>query len=68
MSVKNMGHAMIGIEYSRYSALSKRYERCSLKYGFYPAFNSIPTGTGESVAVHFRLSPLQRFSLFILPS
>ena len=31
-----MGHAMIGIEYTRYSNITKRNERYGLKYGFYP--------------------------------
>ena len=31
-----MGHTMIGIEYSRFSQISKRYERYKLQYGFYP--------------------------------
>ncbi|MBR6089999.1 MAG: hypothetical protein IKP86_08705, partial [Anaerolineaceae bacterium] len=31
------GHAGIGIEYSRYSRRSNRYERYNLRYGFYPA-------------------------------
>ena len=32
-----MGHTMIGIEYSRFSKISNRYERYKMKYGFYPA-------------------------------
>ena len=34
---EEMGHTMIGIEYSRFSKISNRYERYGLKYGFYPA-------------------------------
>ena len=32
-----MGHTMLGIEYSRFSRISNRYERYRIKYGFYPA-------------------------------
>ena len=32
-----VGHAFLGIEYSRKSIISGRYERYKLKYGFYPA-------------------------------
>ena len=32
-----MGHTMLGIEYSRFSKISNRYERYRIKYGFYPA-------------------------------
>ena len=33
----HMGHVMLGIEYSRKSLVSNRYERYKLLYGFYPA-------------------------------
>ena len=36
-----MGHAMIGIHYSRYSKASDRTERFSIKYGFYPAGGTV---------------------------
>ncbi len=36
MAFTEMGHTMIGIEYSRFSQISKRYERYKLQYGFYP--------------------------------
>ena len=36
MAGVEMGHSMIGIEYSRFSQISKRYERYKLQYGFYP--------------------------------
>lgn len=36
MAFTEMGHTMIGIEYSRFSKISKRYERYKLQYGFYP--------------------------------
>lgn len=42
------GHTWIGIEYSRYSRRSNRYERYNLKYGFYPA-NDHKKGTGLSM-------------------
>ena len=32
-----VGHAMLGIEYTRFSKITDRYERCKLQYGFYPA-------------------------------
>ena len=34
---REVGHTMIGIEYSRKSLISGRYERYKLQYGFYPA-------------------------------
>ena len=37
MEGTNMGHVMLGIEYSRKSLVSNRYERYKLQYGFYPA-------------------------------
>ncbi len=37
MTGREIGHAFIGIEYSRWSAVSNRYERYKLEYGFYPA-------------------------------
>ncbi|MBQ9503950.1 MAG: hypothetical protein IJU93_02975 [Lachnospiraceae bacterium] len=33
----DMGHAFIGIDYSRFSNVSNRMERYSVRYGFYPA-------------------------------
>ena len=36
MNKKNVGHAMIGIEYSRFSKVTDRFERYNLQYGFYP--------------------------------
>ena len=36
MAGSEMGHTMIGIEYSRFSRYSNRYERYKLQYGFYP--------------------------------
>ncbi|WP_029322126.1 hypothetical protein [Butyrivibrio sp. AE3004] len=40
-----MGHAMLGINYTRYSKITGRYERYGLKYGFYPAGGMIKNGT-----------------------
>lgn len=36
MEGTEMGHTTLGIEYSRYSQISDRYERYDLRYGFYP--------------------------------
>ena len=41
----DIGHAMIGIEYSRFSHVTNRYERYRMKYGFYPAFAGGMSGT-----------------------
>ncbi len=38
------GHSGIGIEYSRYSRQTKRYERYSLRYGFYQSGPTISGG------------------------
>ena len=43
-----VGHAFLGIEYSRKSAISGRYERYKLKYGFYPA-NGFDAMTSSSL-------------------
>ena len=40
MASKEVGHTMIGIEYSRKSAISGRYERYNLRYGFYPQYGT----------------------------
>lgn len=42
---KEMGHTFLGIEYSRFSKISNRYERYRIKYGFYPAGGTV-TGSG----------------------
>ena len=41
-----MGHTLLGIEYSRFSKITNRYERYMIKYGFYPAggFGSVSSG------------------------
>ena len=43
---KEMGHTLLGIEYSRFSKITNRYERYMIKYGFYPAggFGSVSAG------------------------
>ena len=33
---REMGHTFLGIEYSRFSKVTNRYERYMIKYGFYP--------------------------------
>ena len=42
---KEMGHTFLGIEYSRFSKISNRYERYRIRYGFYPAGGTV-TGSG----------------------
>ncbi len=37
MHYLEMGHTMLGIEYTRYSKITGRKERYNIKYGFYPA-------------------------------
>ena len=39
------GHAGIGIEYSRYSLRSNRYERYNLRYGFFPGSQETKQGS-----------------------
>ena len=54
-----MGHTMIGIEYSRKSAVSNRYERYKVQYGFYPA-GSVTNGSGTAVMMrHNAIMPGQ---------
>lgn len=50
----NMGHSGIGIEYSRYSKATNRYERYFLRYGFYLAGATISGGilANSSNAIH----------------
>ena len=40
---QEMGHSMLGIDYSRYSRFTNRYERYRMQYGFYMAggFNNV---------------------------
>ncbi len=45
MDGSNMGHAMLGIEYSRMSLVSNRYERYKLQYGFYPQASMLKAST-----------------------
>ena len=42
---REMGHTFLGIEYSRFSKVTNRYERYMIKYGFYPAGGTV-TGSG----------------------
>ncbi len=53
-----MGHTMIGIEYSRYSHLSKQYERYKLQYGFYPVV-SVSKSTTFAMLNHDAIIPGQ---------
>ncbi len=43
MAGLEMGHTGLGLEYSRYSQISGRYERYALKYGFYIAGANLST-------------------------
>ncbi len=43
MSGLEMGHSGLGLEYSRYSQISGRYERYALKYGYYQAGANLNT-------------------------
>ncbi len=52
MDGREMGHTMIGIEYSRKSAISGRYERYKLQYGFYPAGMGRNISTGMTMLRH----------------
>lgn len=54
-----IGHAMIGIEYSRKSAISNRYERYKLQYGFYPAGGTNHMGSGMVMMRHNTVIPGQ---------
>ncbi len=46
MHYRNMGHTMLGIEYTRLSKITGKKERYNIKYGFYPA-----SGLDASAAV-----------------
>ena len=54
-----MGHTMIGIEYSRRSSISGRFERYKLQYGFYPAGGTISKGisSGMTAMKHDAVMP-----------
>ena len=43
---REFGHAMLGIEYSRRSTISNRYERYKLQYGFYPVGKVVEAKSG----------------------
>ena len=48
---KEMGHTMLGIEYSRFSRISNRYERYYVQYGFYPV-GAMTNVSGSMVMLH----------------
>ena len=50
MKGMEIGHAMIGIEYSRKSKVTGKWERYSLQYGFYPAGSTTSTLSGGMMA------------------
>ena len=54
-----MGHTMIGIEYSRKSAISGRYERYKVQYGFYPAGGTSNLSSGAMLERHNAILPGQ---------
>lgn len=54
-----MGHTMIGIEYSRKSAISGRYERYKVQYGFYPAGSTTNLSGGMMMLRHNAIMPGQ---------
>lgn len=47
-----MGHAMIGLHFSKFSKLTGKYERYSIKYGFYPAGGFIGPAAQTVQAIH----------------
>ncbi len=47
MHYLEMGHAMIGIEYTRPSKITGRKERYNIKYGFYPAVGGFNAAAAE---------------------
>ena len=59
MESDEMGHTMLGIEYSRKSAVSGRYERYKLQYGFYPAGGTTGTSGGSVMQLHNAVLPGQ---------
>ena len=48
---REMGHTMLGIEYSRFSRVSNRYERYYVQYGFYPV-GAMTNMSGSMVMLH----------------
>ena len=48
---REMGHTMLGIEYSRFSRVSNRYERYYVQYGFYPV-GAMTNVSGSMVMLH----------------
>ena len=59
MNGREMGHAFIGIEYSRRSAVSNRFERYKLEYGFYPAGSFTQTSSSMTLMLHNAVVPGQ---------
>ena len=59
MESDEMGHTMLGIEYSRKSAVSGRYERYKLQYGFYPAGGTTGMSGGSVMQRHNAVLPGQ---------
>ncbi len=59
MNSREMGHTFIGIEYSRKSAVSNRYERYKLEYGFYPAGSFSNTSSSMMMLLHNATVPGQ---------
>jgi len=52
-----MGHSMLGIEFSRYSRFTNRYERYKMKYGFYMAGGFNNTASQNALANRNALVP-----------
>ena len=59
MNSREMGHAFLGIEYSRRSAVSNRYERYKLEYGFYPAGGFSNVSSSMMLMLHNAIVPGQ---------
>ena len=59
MAGREMGHTMIGIEYSRFSHLSNKYERYKLQYGFYPVTSVSKGGNSELAMMNDAIIPGQ---------
>ncbi len=59
MNGREMGHAFLGIEFSRKSAVSNRYERYKLEYGFYPAGSFSNASSSMMMMLHNATVPGQ---------
>ncbi len=53
----NMGHAMIGIHYSRKNRSTNRIDRYRIQYGFYPAGGTTGVAMSELLANHNAVFP-----------